>query len=67
MLHIGSGTFDKFISYVAMDLTPLVKPAVTKAGEITQAEFDALAAALNGQKDVVTTPGASTTVGPFPN
>jgi hypothetical protein len=67
MLHIGSGTFDKFIGYVAMDLTPLVKPTVTRAGEITQAEFDALAAALNGQKDAVTTPGASPTVGPFPN
>jgi hypothetical protein len=67
MLHIGSGTFDKFISYVAMDLMPLVKPTATKAGEITQAEFDALAAALNGQKDAVTTAGASATLGPFPN
>ena len=67
MLHIGSATFDKFISYVAMDLTPLVKPTASKAGEITQAEFDALAAALNGQKDVVTTAGAAATLGPFPN
>lgn len=34
------------------------------AGEITQAEFDALAAALTGQKGDVTTPGAPST-GPF--
>jgi hypothetical protein len=67
MLHIGSGTFDKFISYVAMDLTPLVKPTATKAGEITEGEFDALAGALDGQKDSVTTAGASATLGPFPN
>jgi hypothetical protein len=67
MLHIGSGTFDKFIGYVAMDLMPLVKPTATKAGEITQGEFDALAAALNGQKVAVTTDGAAAAVGPFPN
>jgi hypothetical protein len=67
MLHIGSGTFDKFIGYIAMDLMPLVKPTATKAGEITQAEFDALAAALVGQKTGVTTAGASAVVGPFPN
>jgi hypothetical protein len=67
MLHIGSGTFDKFIGYVAMDLMPLVKPTATKAGEISQAEFDALAAALNGQKTSVTTEGAAAAVGPFPN
>ena len=67
MLHIGSGTFDKFVGYIAASLTPLVKPTATKAGEITQAEFDALAAALNGQKTGVTTAGASATVGPFPN
>jgi hypothetical protein len=67
MLHIGSGTFDKFIGYVAMDLMPLVKPVATKAGEITQAEFGALAAALNGQKTDVTTADASATAGPFPN
>lgn len=67
MLHIGSGTFDKFIGYIAMDLMPLVKPTATKAGEITQGEFDALAAALNGQKTSVTTAGAAATAGPFPN
>jgi hypothetical protein len=67
MLHIGSGTFDKFIGYIAGSLMPLVKPTATKAGEITQAEFDALAAALTGQKASVTTAGASATVGPFPN
>jgi hypothetical protein len=67
MLHIGSGTFDKFIGYVAMDLMPLVKPTATKAGEITQGEFDALAGALNGQKVAVTTAEASATLGPFPN
>jgi hypothetical protein len=67
MLHIGSGTFDKFVGYIAMELMPLVKPTATKAGEITQAEFDALAAALTGQKGEVTTPGASAVAGPFPN
>ncbi|MFO0662971.1 MAG: hypothetical protein U0174_03415 [Polyangiaceae bacterium] len=67
MLKIGSGTFDKFVSYIAMDLQPLVKPTATKVGEITQAEFDALAAALVGTKGAVTTPGASATLGPFPN
>jgi hypothetical protein len=67
MLHIGAGTFDKFIGYIAMDLMPLVKPTATKPGEITQAEFDALAAALVGQKTAVTTAGAGAAVGPFPN
>jgi hypothetical protein len=67
MLHIGSGTFDQFVGAIAMELMPLVKPTATKAGEITQAEFDALAAALNGQKGGVTTPGASPALGPFPN
>lgn len=67
MLHIGSGTFDKFVGLIAVELMPLVKPTATKAGEITQAEFDALAAALNGQKAAVTTPGASAAAGPFPN
>jgi hypothetical protein len=67
MLHIGSGTFDKFVGYIASSLMPLVMPTATKAGQITQAEFDALAAALNGQKVAVTTAGASATVGPFPN
>lgn len=67
MLHIGSGTFDKFIGHIASSLMPLVKPTATKAGEITQAEFDALAAALTGQKPAVTTAGASATLGPFPN
>jgi hypothetical protein len=67
MLHIGSGTFDKFIGYIAASLTPLVKPTATKAGEITQAEFDALAGALVGQKAAITTPGAAAAVGPFPN
>jgi hypothetical protein len=67
MLHIGSGTFDKFVGYIASSLTPLVMPTATMAGQITQAEFDALAAALNGQKSAVTTAGASATVGPFPN
>jgi hypothetical protein len=67
MLHIGAGTFDKFIGHIAVALMPLVKPTATKAGEITQAEFDALAAALNGQKGDVTTAGAAATAGPFPN
>jgi hypothetical protein len=67
MLHIGNGTFDKFIGYIAMDLMPLVKPTATKAGEITQAEFNALAAALNGQKESIVTPGAAAVAGPFPN
>lgn len=67
MLHIGSGTFDKFVGYIASALTPLIKPTATQVGEITQAEFDMLAAALTGQKDAITTPGASATLGPFPN
>ena len=67
MLQIGSGTFDKFIGFIAMDLQPLVKPTATKAGEITQGEFDALAGALNGTKAEVTTAGAPPGPGPFPN
>jgi hypothetical protein len=63
-LNIGTGTFDKFIGYIATSLMPLVKPTATKAGEITQAEFDALAAALNGTKtDIVTTTAPAN--GPF--
>lgn len=63
-LNIGTGTFDKFIGYIATSLMPLVKPTATKAGEITQAEFDALAAALNGTKaDTVTTTAPAN--GPF--
>lgn len=64
MLNIGSGNFDKFIGYIAADLQPLVKPTATKAGEITQGEFDALAAALTATKTDVTTAGAPST-GPF--
>jgi hypothetical protein len=64
MLNIGSSNFDKFIGHIATSLMPLVKPAATKAGEITQAEFDALAGALNGQKPSVTTAGAPSS-GPF--
>ena len=66
-LHIGAGTFDKFIGVIAASLMPLVKPMPTKAGEISQAEFDALAAALNGQKTDVTTADAKAAAGPFPN
>lgn len=63
-LNIGGGNFDKFVGAIAASLQPLVKPTATKAGEITQAEFDALAKALTGQKADVTTPGANET-GPF--
>lgn len=63
-LNIGGGNFDKFVGAIAASLQPLVKPTASKAGEITQAEFDALAAALTGQKTDVTTPGANET-GPF--
>lgn len=63
-LNIGSGNFDKFIGYIATSLMPLVKPTATKAGEITQAEFDALAAALNGTKGDIVNPGAPAS-GPF--
>jgi hypothetical protein len=63
-LNIGDGNFDKFIGHIATSLMPLVKPTATKAGEITQAEFDTLATALTGQKGDVTTPGAPST-GPF--
>lgn len=64
MLNIGDGNFDKFISYIAADLMTLVKPTATQAGEITMDEYNALAAALTGQKEAVTTPGANST-GPF--
>jgi hypothetical protein len=67
MLHIGSGTFDKFVGHIAASLMPLVKPTATNAGEITQAEFDTLAGALGAQKSAVTTTGASATLGPYPN
>jgi ABC-type amino acid transport substrate-binding protein len=63
-LNIGSGNFDKFIGHIATSLMPLVKPTATKAGEITQAEFDALAAALNGTKGDIVSPGAPAS-GPF--
>ena len=57
-LNIGTANFDKFIGHVATSLMPLVKPTATKAGEITQAEFEALAAALNGTKGDIVNPGA---------
>ena len=63
-LNIGNANFDKFVGHIATSLMPLVKPTATKAGEITQAEFDALAAALVGQKADVVTPGAPSS-GPF--
>ena len=63
-LNIGTANFDKFIGYIATSLMPLVKPTATKAGEITQAEFDALAAALNGTKGDIVNPGAPAS-GPF--
>ncbi|HSZ81448.1 MAG TPA: hypothetical protein VLA14_04155 [Polyangia bacterium] len=67
MLHIGSGTFDKFVGYIAASLMPLVVPTPTMVGQISQDEFNALAAALTGQKTAVTTAGASATLGPYPN
>lgn len=63
-LNIGTANFDKFIGHVATSLMPLVKPTATKAGEITQAEFEALAAALNGTKGDIVNPGAPAS-GPF--
>ena len=63
-LNIGTANFDKFIGHIATSLMPLVKPTATKAGEITQAEFDALAAALNGTKGDIVNPGAPAS-GPF--
>lgn len=65
LLFIGNGTFDKFVGAIAASLQPLVKPTATKAGEITQAEFDALAGALNGQKGDITLASAPNT-GPYP-
>ena len=63
-LKINDGTFDAFVGLIAESLMPLVKPQATKAGEITQAEFDALAAALVGTKgDISTGAGAKQ---PFP-
>jgi hypothetical protein len=67
MLHIGSGTFDKFVGYIAASLMPLVVPTPTMAGQISQDEFNALAAALTGQKPAIVTAGASATLGPYPN
>jgi hypothetical protein len=67
MLHIGSGTFDKFIGYIAASLMPLVVANPTMAGQISQDEFNALAAALTGQKPAIVTAGASATLGPYPN
>jgi hypothetical protein len=67
MLHIGSATFDKFVSYIAASLMPLVVPTPTMAGQISQDEFNALAAALTGQKPLIVTAGASATLGPYPN
>lgn len=63
-LNIGTANFDKFIGHIATSLMPLVKPTATKAGEITQKEFDALAAALNGTKGDIVNPGAPAS-GPF--
>jgi hypothetical protein len=57
-LNIGAANFDKFIGYIATSLMPLVKPTATKAGEITQAEFDAMAAALDGTKGDIVSPTA---------
>jgi hypothetical protein len=37
------------------------------AGQISQAEFNALAAALTAQKPLIVTAGASATLGPYPN
>ena len=64
MLRIGSGNFDKFVGHIAASLEPLIKPAATQVGEITQAEFNALAAALVAEKPAITTEGAPST-GPF--
>lgn len=63
-LNIGGATFDKFIGHIADALIPLVKEDASQPGEISQAEFDALAAALVGQKSAVTTEGAP--AGPAP-
>ncbi|HEX4405947.1 MAG TPA: hypothetical protein VH560_14015 [Polyangia bacterium] len=70
MLHIGGGTFDKFVGYIAASLMPLVvtAPATpTMAGQISMDEFTALATALTSQKPAIVTAGASATLGPYPN
>jgi hypothetical protein len=67
MLHIGSGTFDKFVGYIAASLMPLVVATPTMSGQISQAEYTALAAALTAQKPVIVTAGASATLGSYPN
>lgn len=54
-LNIGGATFSKFVGAIADSLMPLVKPTATAKGEITQAEFDTLAAALVGQRSGVVT------------
>ncbi|HTA19273.1 MAG TPA: hypothetical protein VK989_08270, partial [Polyangia bacterium] len=67
MLHIGGATFDKFVGYIAASLMPLIVTTPTMAGQISQAEFNALAAALTAQKPLIVTAGASATLGPYPN
>ncbi len=64
-LNIGSATFDKFVGYIAEALMPLVTANVTKAGQISQAEFDTLAGTLNGQKSSIVNPTAATGPAPF--
>lgn len=66
-LKIGSGTFDKFVGVIATDLTPLIETDPQKPlerGKISQAEFNALAAALTGTKSAIVDPTAP--VGPAP-
>ncbi len=64
-LNIGDKTFDKFIGFIAESLQPLVKPTATKAGEITQAEFDTLAGALTATKTSIVSTGAPAGPAPF--
>ncbi len=63
-LNIGGANFDKFVGAFASILGPLVTLTATKPEEITQAELDALVAALSGQKDDVITDGAPSS-GPY--
>lgn len=66
-LRIGGGTFDAFVGVLAADLMPLVatEGEALTVGKISQAEFDAVAAALVGTKTAIVDPGAPEGPAPF--
>ena len=66
-LRIGGGTFDAFVGVLAADLMPLVagEGEELTVGKISQAEFDAVAAALVGTKSAIVDPEAPEGPAPF--